>query len=233
MNEYESIEALREKTIPHGALRGCAFVNYTDHGDPHFYHRNAPKINRFSGYKLVAERTDGGVTVTRTQEQPSGNQLITVWRAAPDALAALQAFTERENFAALSTLEVLFPPMGGRKTWLILLDYDSPVPGNPPMETMAVQLLALEERGLLHLAKEFERLLTDVANNAVLVSQQGERDRNLFELLGMGPGTDAASRPAEPSPKPAVPLPEGGWVCPMCKNVNTGNYCIECGIEKP
>ena len=39
---------------------------------------------------------------------------------------------------------------------------------------------------------------------------------------------------AQPQPAAApAPAPEGGWTCPQCGNVNTTNFCGQCGTQKP
>ncbi|MBR3553416.1 MAG: hypothetical protein IKN72_08520 [Clostridia bacterium] len=232
MGEYKPTEEILQRNVPHGALRGCAYVSLRYHGDPHFYRPLPPGMHSAEGIKITAERTDAGVTVTETEEQRFGDPVIKIYKAGPDALAALEAFTEKEHFAALSTMEVLCPPTGANARRVILLDYDSPVPGRPPLETKAVQILALEEHGLQPLAEEFRRLLTDVTKNAVLVSQQGTRvqQQGFMGAIGTSQGTTAFQ--PQP-PKPTAPLPEGGWACPMCGNVNTGGFCPECGAARP
>ena len=61
---------------------------------------------------------------------------------------------------------------------------------------------------------------------------------NSQQLYGMG-GTPQQTPPTTPSPAPAVAAgvgvataPAGSWTC-ACGTVNTGNFCSNCGSQKP
>lgn len=55
---------------------------------------------------------------------------------------------------------------------------------------------------------------------------------NIANLYQQGAAMNSQPAPIQPGPSMAAGA-AGGWTCPKCNSVNSGNFCAQCGTPKP
>ena len=239
-------DALRQKRIPHGALKKCFYINKSaPTGIVENFKAPGPRRNRVSGWDAEVVRKDGQVLITTHQEQDFGDPLVTVYQAATDVLREIEAFAEQENLPALSKLDGSMMRGTGARIWhSIQLDYDSPNENGAPLPTIVVDVLGLLEYDLESVKDAFLALLRNAIKNAKVLSREGERSAGpmeafLKQMIGMnGPSAAAAPAPVNTASndagQAASQTAADTWNCPSCgAKGNRHQFCPNCGRARP
>ena len=233
----QELEALKNQKENHGPLVGCSYW-YNKRATGIIRTPGRPQIDEVCGWCKEVAETDQGLNLTVSKTHTVSDPFITVYRPKTDVLREIEAFALRENLPVLSRLECLYGQgTGARVSWMILLVFDDSALGGRARTERQIDVQALEDYGLKHLADELNNILHAAEKDAPILSQQG-KPIQAFTGLGLagfmsgGMQPPSAQQPPAPAPRAQATL-AGSWVCPQCGKESSGKFCGNCGFARP